>query len=121
MPEVLTVLHVQPTHGSVDISTQVQPYVYFSHPVADTAAAGSRLRLGCLGGPPCSSPNTGACSAAPSVSVVFGADAQVARLVPATSLQAATCYVVIVESQIEAAGGEVGPLPVEIRAAFQTR
>lgn len=121
VPDVLSA-EVVPTHGSVEVSRDVEIFVYFSAPVADREAALDDIELQCLGAPPCQTPSSSACSVRfPVLTRSFDGPNQTARLVPDTSLQANTCFVVRVQAGIEAADVDVGAIPAEIRSSFQTR
>ena len=121
LPDVLRVVTILPGHGQVDVREDVEAYVYFSHPVADIDAASRAIDLECLGAPPCTAPVADGCTQ-PVVSVSFDdGSAKVARIVPSEPLASDTCYVTVVSEGIEAADPDVGALPVEVRASFQTR
>ena len=113
---------VVPSHGSSEVSRDVEIFVFFSSPVADRDAALDDIELECLGAPPCQQPSTAACTVQfPTLSRSFDGPNQTARLVPDSSLQADTCFVVRVQQGIEAANEDVGAFPAEVRSSFQTR
>jgi hypothetical protein len=124
VPDVMTVVALLPSHGSVDIGVDVQPLIYFSHEAASQAEAEASFSLSCLGAPAlgsCNSPNATTCLQADvDATVDYDTVAQVARLTPTAPLQATTCYVLVVAAGLEASLGNVGPLPVEIRSSFIT-
>ena len=120
VPDVLSA-EVVPAHGSVNVSRDVEIFVFFSTGVADRDSALDDIVLECLGTPPCQQPTRSGCLIElPVLTRSFDGASQTARLVPDTSLQADTCFVVRVEEQIEAADANVGPIPAEIRSSFQT-
>ncbi len=121
VPDVLSAT-VVPSHGSVEVSRDVELFVYFSAPVADRDSALDDIELQCLGSPPCQQPTASACSVDfPVLTRSLDGPNQTARLVPDTSLQVNTCFVVRVQAGIEAADPNVGAIPVEVRSSFQTR
>lgn len=120
VPDVLSAT-VVPSHGSTEVSPDVEVFVFFSTPVADADAALDDIELECLGAPPCQQPTASACTVEfPALSRSFDGPNQTARLVPNTSLQTNTCFVVRVQEGIEAADPNVGPFPAEVRSSFQT-
>lgn len=121
VPETMGVVATFPTHGSVDIATDTQAYVYFSHPVRDAGAVQTALTLQCVGAPPCSTPSASACTAQPAVSVTVSADRYSARVNPGQPLAATMCYALVISAGIASADDNVSALPSELRTAFQTR
>jgi len=118
VPDVLSVT-IMPAHGSIDISRDVEVLAYFSHPVADPAAAADQMSLQCLGAPPCSAPSS-TCTGTTETTVTFEANAQSAHLAPTVSLLATTCYRVSVGKGIKAGDPNVADLPVDITPVFVT-
>ena len=125
VPDVMTIVALLPSHGSTLVAPNVQALAYFSHPAASSAEVVGAFSLQCLGAPTngtCAQPDDTACSVAePAATVTYDATTQVARLVPANPLQDNTCYVLIVSAGVESSEPNVGPLPVDVRSAFQTR
>jgi hypothetical protein len=121
VPEVLSVVTVLPSHGATGVGIDVQPLIYFSSPLKDTTAAARALSLDCLGTPPCASAAGQGCLADPVVAstVTFEVN-QVAHIVPDPALQGNVCYAINIAAGIDAADSDIGPLPLDIRSAFET-
>ena len=122
VPEVLAV-DLYPPHGSVEIAVNVQGLVYFSHEVADPEVANQGISLECVGtpSPSCATPIDTPCATAPvSAAVAFEPGAMEARITLGQDLESNLCYVYRVNGGIEAKDKNVGPLPNDRRAVFQT-
>ncbi len=121
VPDIMSIVAILPSGGSVNISTDVQPAVYFSHPAADAEQVKSSLHLTCLGSPPCTAPTADACGAAAVDAVQSYESAnQLGRLAPASQLDSNMCYAFVIDKGVAAEDSAVGSLPVQIRAVFQT-
>ena len=126
VPDVMTIVAILPTHGSADVSTDVEALVYFSHAASNAGTVLEHIGLSCLGGPDasdsCASPS-GSCSlsAEPPATVTYDSATQVAKVVPLTQLESNSCFVLVVAAGIESSERNVGPLPVDVRSSFRTR
>jgi hypothetical protein len=121
VPEVMSVVGVFPTAGAADVPTNVQPYVYFSHPIADPSAAASLITIECVGAPPCLTPDASKCSGSPAVQTTIAADRFSARVVPSSALNPSTCFAIVIGAGIVADAANVGALPTTLRSPFQTQ
>jgi hypothetical protein len=121
VPEALSIVTVLPSHGATGIATDVDALVYFSSPLKDTTAAGHMLSIDCLGAPPCNSPTASGCVGTTTVASTASFEInQVAHVVPDAVLLKNTCYEINIGAGIEAADSNIGPLPVDVRSAFET-
>lgn len=125
VPDVMTIVALLPTHGSTNVSTDVETKVYFSHAPTGVATVSERITVNCLGSPDssgsCASPNSSSClTASPPKTVTYDSAAQLAQLLPTSPLQSNICYVIVVSAGIESSERNVGPLPVDVRSSFRT-
>ena len=124
IPDTMRVISVAPSHGSINVSVDVNAFVFLSHDpaLADDAAAAVEMR--CLGTPEpergCNAPVAAGCPGTLRTSALFESGGSSVRVIPDTALQADTCYVLTVSQGIEAAEANVGGLPATVRSAFQT-
>ncbi|MEM6559054.1 MAG: hypothetical protein AAF605_04640 [Myxococcota bacterium] len=120
VPETLSATIV-PQHGSIEVSPDVEIFVFFGQSVLEPNDAIDDIELRCVGGPPCQQPVASACNTPlPVVRGSFDAVGQTARLLPTEPLQSDACFVIAIEAGIEAEDEDTGPFPAEVRSSFQT-
>lgn len=120
VPDVLTIVSIQPGHGTIDVAPETEGLVYFSHDVAEPALLDAKISIECLGTPPCSAPDGNGCGPALPTTVLYPPEGRLARVTHVTPMSADTCYVLAVESGIASSEEQVGALPVTVRASFKT-
>lgn len=124
-PDVMQVVSIGPSHGTINISRTVTGFVFLSHDPVDATSATNAVSMQCVGTPHdergCNVPTTTGCPNTPLVTTTtFDANNGVVRIAADGRLQAGTCYVLIVAEGLAAADESVAALPVEVRSSFET-
>ncbi len=125
IPDTMRVIAVAPSHGTVNVSVDVNAFMFLSHEPQSPTDAAAAVTIRCLGTPDedraCNAPLALGCPAVQTASSVYESGGGFIRVAPSAPLQANTCYVVSITEGVEAADANVGPLPVTVRSAFQTQ